>query len=76
MLGVAGVTAIETSVAGVTVSRVEPDMLPNVAATVVDPWPTLLASPLEPDALLITATVVSEELQVTAVVSGCVEPSV
>jgi hypothetical protein len=76
MLGLAGVTEIETSVAGVTDNAVEPDRLPEVAVTVVDPWPALLANPLEPVALLIVAAAVFEELHMTAVVSGCVELSV
>ena len=37
MLGVAGVTAMETSVAGVAVKPVEPESAPNVALIVVAP---------------------------------------
>ena len=37
MLGVSGVTAMETKVAGVTVSTVEPAMLPTVAVMVAVP---------------------------------------
>jgi hypothetical protein len=76
MVGLAGVTAIETSAAGVTVKLVDPEIAPKVAVMVTAPWLTELANPLEPDALLIEATPVLEELQVTAVVSGCVELSV
>jgi hypothetical protein len=76
MVGLAGVTAMETSAAGVTVKPVEPETVPNVAVMVTAPWLSELASPLEPDALLIETTPVLEELQVTAVVSGCVELSV
>jgi hypothetical protein len=45
MTGTAGVTAIETSTAGLTVTVVEPLIVPNVAVTVVLPKATLLASP-------------------------------
>ena len=76
MLGVPGITAIETRAAGVTVRPVEPDTLPNVALTVVDPWPALLANPLEPDALLMEATLLLDEPQVTEAVRFCVELSV
>jgi len=50
-------------------------MPPNLAVMVAEPIPTPVASPLEFDALLITATVVAEELQVAAVVRSCTEPS-
>ncbi len=68
-------TAIDTSVAGVTVSVVDPDMLPDVAVTVVEPAATDVARPFEPVALLIVATPALDELQVTAVVRFCVVPS-
>ena len=45
IVGAAGVTAIETSVAGVTVKVVEPFIEPEVAVTVVVPAATLLAKP-------------------------------
>ena len=76
MLAFAGVTEIETSAAGVTVKPVEPAIVPSVAVIVIDPWPIDVASPLEPDALLIVATVASDELQVTVPVTSCVEASV
>ncbi len=72
MLGLVGVIAMDTSVAGVTVRAVDPDMLPDVAVIVVDPVATAVANPLEPAALLIVATPVLDELQVTAVVKFCV----
>jgi hypothetical protein len=72
MFGLVGVIAIDTSVAGVTVRVVAPDMLPDVAVIVVDPVATEEADPLELAALLIVATPVSDELQVTAVVRSCV----
>ena len=68
MLRLVGVIDMDTSVAGVTVSVVEFDMLPDVAVIVVDPVATGVANPFEPTALLMFATPVLDELQVTAVV--------
>src|SRR5216684_1929418 len=68
--GFAGVTAIDTSTAGVTVSSVEPVMLPLVAEIVDVPVPTLVARPV----LLIVATPGVAEAH-TAVLSTCVELS-
>jgi hypothetical protein len=79
MLGLVGVTAMDTSVAGVTVRMVDPDVLPDVAVIVVFPtalpvqcpllW-TVIASvavnmenPLEAAGSSMIATVVSDELQ-------------
>src|SRR5438445_376932 len=56
--GFAGVTAIDTSAAGVTVSSVEPLMLPLVAEIVEVPAPTVVASPV----LLMVATVAVPEV--------------
>ena len=75
MLGFVGVTARDTSVAGVTVRVVEPAMLPDVAVIVVEPTATEVARPLEPAALLIVAMAVLDELQVTAAVRFWVVPS-
>ncbi len=72
MLGLAGKTAMETSVAGVIVSVVDPDMLPLVAAMVVVPAVTETAKPLEPAALLTAATLITEDDQVTEFVRFCV----
>jgi len=72
MLGLVGVTAMDASVAGVTVRVVNPDMLPDVAVIVVDPADTVVASPLEPAALLIVAKGVEEEVQVIKAVRFCV----
>jgi hypothetical protein len=72
MLGLVGVIAMDSSVAGVTVRVVDPDMLPDVAVIVVNPVAAAKADPLDPAALLIVATPVSDELQVTAVVRSCV----
>jgi len=72
MLGLAGETSMETSVAEVIVSVVEPDMLPDVAVIVVVPAAAETANPLEPAALLMAATPPADELQVTVLVSFCV----
>ena len=60
----AGVTEIEVSVAGVTVSVVDPLIVPDLAVIVVLPWATAVASPLE----FIVATEVDEEVQVAVLV--------
>ncbi len=65
IVGDTGVTKIDSSTAGVTVSVVVPEKLPDVALIVVVPTPTDVASPLEPAVLLIVATCVFEELQET-----------
>jgi hypothetical protein len=70
-----GVTRMDSRTAGVTVSFVEAEMLPDVALIVVAPTPREVASPFEPAALLIVATVVAEEFQVTDDVRFCVEAS-
>jgi hypothetical protein len=72
----AGVTAIDTRVAALTPSVVEPETLPRVAVIVVEPIAIPDASPLEPEALLMVAAAVLEELHVTEVVRFCVELSV
>ncbi len=70
MLGVAGVIAMDTNVADVTVSRALPATEPQVLAAVqvalivALPGPTALASPL----LLTVATAVLEEAQVRSAV--------
>ena len=58
--GLAGVTAMETSVGAVTVSSVLPLMLPTAALIVVEPVARVAAAPVE----LMVATVVADELQV------------
>jgi hypothetical protein len=67
----AGVTAIDCSEGAVTVNEVEPDMEPETARTVVPPAPVPVAKP----AVLIVATVVFVELQVTVPVRFWVVPS-
>jgi len=59
--GFAGVTAIDCSVAAVTVSTVEPEIALDVALIVDVPTPAPVASP----APLIVAVVVVPEVQVT-----------
>ena len=61
IVGFAGVTAIDTSVAGVTVNTVEPEMAPEVALIVEVPAATPVASP----PALIVAVAVVAELHVT-----------
>jgi hypothetical protein len=68
ILGLVGVIAMDTSVAGVTVRVVDPETSPDVAVIDVEPAATEVASPLEPAVLLTVATPVEDELQVTAVV--------
>ena len=72
MLGLVGLTAMDMSVAEVTVNVVDPDILPDVAVIVVEPVVTEEAKPLEPAALLMAATPVADEFQVTAVVRSWV----
>src|SRR6266702_4654885 len=72
MLGSVGVTSIVDRVAAVTVSVVFPETSPSVAVIVVVPAATDVAKPCDPPALLIVATEVLDELQVTWVVRSCV----
>src|SRR6202040_2775178 len=65
--GFPGVTAIDTSVAGVTVSSFEPVMLPTVAEIVEVPAPTPVAKPV---ALIVATPGVAEAH--TALLSTCV----
>src|ERR1700733_2890522 len=69
--GLAGVTAIDTNIGGVTVSVVEPLIEPELACIVVLPAPTPVASP----PLVIVATVVLLEVQLTELVRFCWVPS-
>ena len=61
-----------TSVVELTVMVADPDTPFDVAVIVVDPATAGVANPLEPAALLIVATPVLDELQVTAAVRSCV----
>ena len=67
----AGVTAIETRVADVTVSFVDALTLPDAALIVVLPEAIVVAKP----AALIVATAEVEEVQVTELVTSCMLPS-
>ena len=64
MLGLVGVIAMDTRVAGVTVRVVDTEMFFKVAVIVVEPTAREMACPWEPAALLIDATPVLDELQV------------
>ncbi len=72
MLGLVGVTEMDTSVAPVMVKAVVPKIPPDAAVMVVDPVPTAVARPLEPAVLLIVATDAEVELHVTDSVKFCV----
>ena len=74
--GVAGVTAMDTSAAAVTVRVVLLVMALEAAMIFVDPVPIVVASPCDPVALLMVATVAVAELQCTVLVMSCVLPSV
>jgi hypothetical protein len=63
-----GVTAMETSVAAVTVKEAEPLMEPLVAVTVVEPVATPVARPL----VEIVATPVGEVVQMAMLERFCV----
>lgn len=73
--GLAGVTAMETRVAAVTVSRVDPVLPEKLAEMVVVPRPAAVARPRLPAAFEIEATVSDDEDHVTRSVMSCVEPS-
>src|SRR5208283_929153 len=75
-VGAAGVTAIDTSAAELTISVVDPVTAPTLAVIVALPCPTPLAFPCVPTALLIVATVSVSELHCTVPVMFCVLPSV
>ncbi len=61
-----------TSPLATTVSAAVSETLPNVAVIVVEPAAIEVDKPLEPHALLILATQLEDEFQVTAVVRSCV----
>jgi hypothetical protein len=66
MLGVAGVTAIDTSLAADTVKLTGAEVVPLSAAVMaLVPAATEVARPLEPEPLLIVATEDVAEAQVT-----------
>ena len=69
--GIAGVTAIDTSVAGLTLSVVVPVIEPKVALTLVPPTAALVASP----GLFTLAMAELAVLQITELVTSRVLPS-
>ena len=71
IVGEAGVTAIETSVGAVTVSRVEPEIAPCVAESELVPAATPWARP----PVEMVATAGEPEAQVTVEVMFAVEAS-
>lgn len=75
MLGIAGVTVIDISAAGVTVKPVEPLTVPAVAVIVVCPSETLAACPIFGVVALTVATPGADELHATEVVTSRVLPS-
>ena len=75
MLGVAGVTSMDTSVAAVTDNVVLPVTASLVADMLVLPTPAVVARPFKAPALLTVATAPSEDAQVTCAVRSCVELS-
>ena len=80
ILGLTGVTPMDNSVAGVTISVVFPNIpeVRSVAVIVIEGALTAdeVASPLKPAALLMVATVSSEDFQDTDDVRFCVVASV
>jgi hypothetical protein len=72
MVRFVGLMARERSAGGVTVTVVNPETLPTVAVIVVVPVATEVASPLEPAALLMVATVAADDVQFADVVRTCV----
>ena len=73
--GFVGVTCIDTSVAAVTVSVVEPVTPASVALIVVVPTFSAVARPCEPAAFEIVAIVTTDDAHVTCVVRFCVVAS-
>jgi len=70
--GLEGVTAMETGAGAVTVRRVDPLIVPEVAVIVEAPTATVVASPAE----LMVAALVAEEVQVAVFVRLVVVPLV
>ena len=70
--GFVGVTAIEASVAAVTESNIEPVCPERLDEMAEVPTATPVASPMEPLAFEIVATLVVAELQVACLVMSCV----
>ena len=75
ILGMAGVTVIEAKAAGVTVKAVDPLTVPAVALIVVCPRETLAACPMLGAVALMVATLGTDELHATDIVTSSVLPS-
>lgn len=75
MDGADGVTAIDASMADVTVRVVDPAIGPEAAEIVVVPGATLVANPRVPAALLIVATAAALDVHCTVPVMSCVVAS-
>jgi len=75
-LGLAGVTSMLTTTAGVTTKGVFPEIVPVVAVMVVEPTPAAKAAPCEPAALLMVDAAELDELHSTVVVRFCAVLSV
>ena len=73
--GLDGVSASDSSTAGLTVSTVEPVIPSSVALIVVGPCPTPVARPCDPEVLEMVATDVAVDAQVTWLVRFSVELS-
>jgi hypothetical protein len=77
ILGVPGVTLMETKVAAVTVNTTGVELTaPKVALIVVDPAEWLVTDPDVVTALLMSATAVALDIQVTVLVKSWMELSV
>ena len=75
-VGLLGVTSMETSATGVTVSVARFEVLPEKVADIfVVPVAMVVASPLGPDVLSNVATAEAEETHVAEAVRSCVELS-
>ncbi len=72
MLTLAGVTCSDRSGELVTVSVVDAETLVQAAVIVVEPAANDVATPYEPEALLMVAMAVSDEFQVTVEVRSWV----
>lgn len=68
MLGLVGVTAMDTSAAAVTFKVVDPEIAPSVAVISDVPVVAVVARPLLPAALLMVATAGVSDIQVTMLV--------
>ena len=75
MLGLDGITPIDTSAADVIVRVVLPEIVPDIAVMTAEPGAADVAKPLEPVVLLTATTVEVDELQMAEVVRSSLVPS-